>query len=98
MLPLAGKAILVLMGLPVFTDPAEVSAALAGFTGKNRRAHGRAIDEYVRKHRDLIKRNSPRDEQPLATRGRVHDLAELYDSTNARYFENKVHARIGWGR
>jgi predicted metal-dependent hydrolase len=75
-----------------------VIGALAGFTGKNRRAHGRAIDEYVRKHRDLIKRNSPRDEQPLATRGRVHDLADLYDATNARYFENKVRARIGWGR
>jgi hypothetical protein len=77
-------------------DP--VIGALAGFTGKNRRAHGRAIDEYVRKHRDLIRRNLPRDEQPLATRGRVHDLAELYQTTNARYFEGKVRARIGWGR
>src|SRR5579859_6244729 len=41
----------------------KVVGALAGFTGKNRRAHGRAIDEYVRKHRDLIRRSSPRDEQ-----------------------------------
>ena len=76
----------------------KVVGALAGFTGKNRRAHGRAIDEYVRTHRDLIRRSSPRDELPLATRGRVHDLADLYDSINARWFENKVRARIGWGR
>jgi predicted SprT family Zn-dependent metalloprotease len=75
-----------------------VIGALAGFTGKNRRAHGRAIDEYVRKHRDLIRRSSPRDEQPLATRGRVHDLAELYQSINARHFGDQVRARIGWGR
>src|SRR5882762_6210846 len=33
-----------------------VMRALAGFTGRNRRAHGRAIDEYVRQHRELIRR------------------------------------------
>jgi predicted SprT family Zn-dependent metalloprotease len=75
-----------------------VIGALAGFTGKNRRAHGRAIDEYVRKHRDLIRRSSPRDEQPLATRGRVFDLAELYEAINAKHFDGQVRARIGWGR
>jgi len=32
-----------------------VMRALAGFTGRNRRAHGRAIDEYVRQNRELIR-------------------------------------------
>src|SRR5438105_1091396 len=75
-----------------------VMRALAGFTGRNRRAHGRAIDEYVRQHRDLIKPAAPRAEPPLATRGRVHDLAEIYLALNTRHFENTVNARIGWGR
>ncbi len=72
--------------------------ALAGFTGKNRRAHGRAIDDYVRQHRELIKTNSPRAEPPLATRGRVHDLLEIYCALNLRHFGDSVQARIGWGR
>jgi hypothetical protein len=75
-----------------------VMRALAGFTGRNRRAHGRAIDEYVRQHRDLIRPATPRAEPPLAPRGRVHDLADLFASLNARHFHDQVRARIGWGR
>src|SRR6266852_1807092 len=33
----------------------DVVRALAGFTGRNRRTHGRAIDEYIRRNRDLIR-------------------------------------------
>jgi hypothetical protein len=75
-----------------------VICAIAGFTGKNRRAHGRAIDEYVREHRDLIRRTSPRTDAQLLARGRVHDLADIYTAINARHFEGRVRARIGWGR
>ena len=75
-----------------------VMRALAGFTGKNRRAHGRAIDEYVRQHRDLIKSSAPRAETPLAARGQVHDLLDIFAALNARHFDNQVQARIGWGR
>src|SRR5205085_10742218 len=57
-------------------DP--VMRALAGFTGRNRRVHGRAIDEYVRQNRALIRPVPPRPQTPLAPRGRVHDLAEIY--------------------
>ncbi len=75
-----------------------VMRALAGFTGKNRRAHGRAIDEYVRQHRDLIKSSAPRADAPLAARGQVHDLLDIFAALNARHFDNQVQARIGWGR
>src|SRR3954468_11261386 len=83
----------------MFTRAQEpVVRALAGFTGKNRRAHGRAIDDYVRQNRDLIRAATPRAEAPLSPRGSVHDLADVYAAINAREFENGVHARIGWGR
>jgi predicted SprT family Zn-dependent metalloprotease len=75
-----------------------VMRALAGFTGRNRRAHGRAIDEYVRQHRELIRPATPRAEPPLAARGRVHDLSEILASLNARHFQQQVSVRIGWGR
>jgi predicted SprT family Zn-dependent metalloprotease len=75
-----------------------VMRALAGFTGRNRRAHGRVIDEYVRQHRELIRQATPRIEAPLSPRGRVHDLSDVYAELNARHFHNQVRARIGWGR
>ena len=75
-----------------------VMRALAGFTGRNRRAHGRAIDEYVRQNRELIRPAAPRTEPPLSPRGRIHDLAEIYAALNSLYFESSVRARIGWGR
>jgi hypothetical protein len=75
-----------------------VMRALAGFTGRNRRAHGRAIDEYVRQNRELIRPLAPRPQAPLSPRGRVHDLAEIYAGLNARHFDGSIRARIGWGR
>jgi len=75
-----------------------VMRALAGFTGRNRSAHGRAIDEYVRQNRELIRPLSPRPEAPLSPQGRVHDLAAIYAGLNARQFAGSVQARIGWGR
>jgi len=75
-----------------------VLRALAGFTGKARKAHGRVIDEHVRKNRALIRKAPRRSEPLLAPRGRVHDLADIYGQLNATWFENQVTARIGWGR
>jgi len=75
-----------------------VMRALAGFTGRNRRVHGRAIDEYVRQNRELIRPAPPRTEAPLSPRGRVHDLADIYSALNDGYFQGAVRARIGWGR
>src|SRR2546425_10587937 len=73
-----------------------VMRALAGFTGRNRRTHGRAIDEDVRPNRELIRPLAPRPQAPLSPCGRVHDLAEIYAGPNARHFADSIHARIGW--
>ncbi len=83
----------------MFTRAHEtVLRALAGFTGRNRRAHGRVIDEYVREHKSLIRQAPPRIEAPLSPRGRVHDLADIYGELNAHHFRNQIRACIGWGR
>jgi hypothetical protein len=75
-----------------------VMRALAGFTGRNRRAHGRTIDEYIRRNRDLIRAAPPRRHEPLSERGRVHDLGEIFDRLNSEHFGGSLDARIGWGR
>jgi predicted metal-dependent hydrolase len=76
----------------------DLVRALAGFTGRNRRAHGRAIDEYIRRHRDLIRTAPERPQEPLSERGQVHDLGEIFARLNAHQFEGRLDARIGWAR
>ena len=76
----------------------DLVRALAGFTGRNRRTHGRAIDEYIRENRDLIRAVPERPLQKLTERGRVHDLGEIFAQLNAQHFDRRLDARIGWGR
>ena len=83
----------------MFSGASEsVVRALAGFTGKSRRVHGRAIDEFIRTNRHLITASRAKRQVQLATRGLVHDLADVLGSLNAGYFDNRVTARIGWSR
>ena len=76
----------------------QVVRALAGFTGRARKQHGRVIDQYIKTHRVLIRNAPARAEGALHTRGRVYDLAEIYAMLNARHFNGTVDARICWGR
>src|SRR5256885_11595495 len=52
--------------------------ALAGFTGRNRRTHGRAIEAYIRAHRILIRPACVRAAPGIGQYDRVHDLAMLF--------------------
>lgn len=78
----------------------EVLQAIADYSQFRDRAAGSILDRYVRANRDRIR---PMDveqlrSRPLQTQGEVHDLADIYDGLNARYFGKGVDARIGWGR
>src|SRR5437762_4705859 len=70
----------------------DLVRALAGFTGRNRRAHGRAIDDYIRRNRDLIRAAPPRLHEQLSERGRVHDLGEIFDRLNSEHFDGVLDA------
>ncbi len=78
--------------------PDEVVRALAGFTGRGRKVHGRTIDSFIRKNRQLIKQAPAAGEKPLATQGEVYDLAEMFARLNRQFFGERIEARIGWGR
>lgn len=58
---------------------------------------GAVIDEYIRKHKHLIRRRR-RSRDQLVTEGLYHDLRAMFDSLNHRHFGNAVNARITWGR
>ena len=51
---------------------------------------------FLRLNREDLKRK-PAKKVNLRTRGRHHDLAELYDEINRTYFGSKVTATITWG-
>jgi hypothetical protein len=85
----------------MFLDaPGEIVTALAAFAGAvrgssaRRREAGSRIDAFVRRNRARIA--VPRADR-LEPRGRVHDLAAIYDRLNAEHFEGRIEARIGWG-
>jgi hypothetical protein len=85
----------------MFLDaPGEVVRALGAFASTSRgavarrREASRQIDRFVRAQRDRI--GAPRVGR-LQPRGRVHDLAVLFDRLNASQFGGVIEARIGWG-
>jgi hypothetical protein len=85
----------------MFLDaPGEVVRALGAFASAargaaaRRREASRQIDRFVRAQRDRI--GAPRVGR-LQPRGRVHDLAVLFDRLNASQFAGAIEARIGWG-
>jgi hypothetical protein len=57
---------------------------------------GRFIDENQIKIRRARRRKTVA--VTLETQGEVHDLQDIFDSLNARYFEGTIDARITWGQ
>lgn len=55
------------------------------------------VDQYIADHLD---RKAPRgpESSPYDVRGNHHDLVEIYNTLNARYFNEEVQASIVWGR
>jgi hypothetical protein len=51
---------------------------------------------FLRANREAL-RQKPAKKVAVRTRGRHHDLAELYDEINREYFNGRVSAAITWG-
>lgn len=84
----------------MFLDaPPVVTRALARYIASNDRVASRVIGEFIDSNHETIRRRAARAPQEvvLETRGEVHDLREIYDFINRKYFAGKIAARIGWG-
>jgi hypothetical protein len=74
------------------------ATALADFASvrRRRRQAGRLLDAFIRRHQSVIR--PPRPMERLQPRGRVHDLARVFDDLNRRHFDGTIDAVIGWSR
>lgn len=77
--------------------PDEVVLAVADYAVRGRRQAGKVLDAFIRSQQRVVppRARKPGELQPL---GKCHDLQELFDGLNQRFFQGGVQARIGWGR
>jgi hypothetical protein len=80
-------------------DP-EIVRALGRYVARNDRDASQLLSRYIDVNHRKIRR--ARRRRPtvftIETRGEVHDLKEIYDDLNRRWFGNKIDARITWSQ
>jgi hypothetical protein len=76
----------------------EVVQALADYARAQSPGSSRVLDRFVRKNREAIRPRESALKSPLQHRGAAHNLLDIFDALNARYFSGEIQARIGWGR
>jgi hypothetical protein len=82
----------------VDANPA-ITRALARYIVHNDRDSSRLLGEYIDANQHRVRSRSRRaGATRLITRGRYHDLQEIYDDLNRRYFGGTIDARITWGQ
>ncbi len=81
----------------MFLDaPSIVLRALATYADRQDRAASRTLRAFIDRSEVLIRRDGPR---PIVcdVEGKHHNLQQLFDELNARYFDGRIRARITWG-
>ncbi len=78
-------------------DPV-MTRALARYVADNDPEASRVLGEFIDQNNEHVRGRSRRAPiQVLFTAGEHHDLREIFDELNARYFGNKIEAAITWG-
>ena len=76
-----------------------ITRALARYIANNDRDASRLLGEYIDSNQDRVRSHMRRAAQPrISTRGRFHDLQEIFDDLNERYFGGIIEAQITWGQ
>jgi predicted metal-dependent hydrolase len=80
----------------------EVVRALGKYVARNDRDASRLLGHFIDINQRKIRRQRRHLRRPPAvtieTRGEVHDLQDIYDDLNLRYFADCIDARITWGQ
>jgi hypothetical protein len=87
----------------MFLDAApEVVRALGEYVAKNDREASRLLGRFIDINQRKIRRARRNRPKPatitIETRGEVHDLQDVYEFLNRRYFDGTIDARITWGQ
>ena len=82
----------------MFLDaPSRVIGALVRYIADGDRAGSQIVGQYIEANGARLARRRPRA-IPLHAKGKHHDLLQLFNELNTRYFEGNCHALITWGR
>ena len=78
-------------------DPV-ITRALARYIAENDADASRVLGDFIDANSDHVRGRGRRTPaQVIFTAGENHDLRQLYDEINARYFDNRIDAAITWG-
>ncbi len=78
-------------------DPV-ITRALARYVAENDAEASRVLGEFIDENSDYVRGRTRRTPaQVIFTAGKFHDLRQIYDDLNVRYFEGKIDAAITWG-
>lgn len=79
-------------------DPV-ITRALARYIAENDPEASRVLGDFIDQNSGHVRGRARRQPtQVIFTAGEYHDLREIYDELNARYFDNKIDAAITWGQ
>ena len=78
--------------------PAVVVRAVARYAETHERESALLLRDYVDTKESLIRRRDDPRPLTLDVEGRWHNLQELFDQLNERYFDGAIEARITWGQ
>ncbi|HTL34974.1 MAG TPA: hypothetical protein VL326_17715 [Kofleriaceae bacterium] len=79
-------------------DPV-ITRALAHYIADNDADASRVLGDFIDQNAGHVRGRARRQPtQVIFTAGEHHDLRDIYDELNARYFDNKIDAAITWGQ
>jgi len=82
----------------VDADPV-ITRALARYIADNDPVSSRVLGDFIDQNAGHVRGRARRQPtQVIFTAGEQHDLREIYDELNERYFGNKIDAAITWGQ
>lgn len=82
----------------MFLDaPPRVMGALVRYIAFDDKVSGQLVGEYIEVNSSRLARRRPRA-IPLHAKGEHHDLLQIFNELNTRYFGGTCHALITWGR
>jgi hypothetical protein len=80
-----------------YADPV-ITRALAHYIADNDNAASRVLGDFIDQNAGHVRGRARRAPTAVIfTAGEQHDLRDIYDEINARYFDNKIDAAITWG-
>lgn len=83
----------------MFADASTtITRALALYIGKNDADASRSLGDYIDANQHRVRPKSHREAVKADTQGVCHDLQDIFDSVNARYFDETITASICWGQ